>query len=332
MTDDPYQRYLSEFGERVEEAARAAAPRPHSRWPVAAAAVLAVALAGILLLGGPSGGDRINVVAEAKAALGASDSGEIIHLVTVSRSLLIGANEAVQHRFDEFAYSHWGEYRPTRFEQWSTDDRWRVATDQRTIGPKMFAGMPHYPGFYISDSELQRIGLAKDVTGPTQESYADGVDSLYVEDAGVVIRSHLADDSPTASLPGGIYTGSPTLLGGDPVDALRKALDSGNLRDAGMAEVDGRSVRRLMDNNGTFEYDVDAETFVPVRVRMFGHWAGAVDSPYPVQRMAEDVTFVTYETLPLEASTEHLVELNPPAGTTVVDAQGPHEQPPRSER
>lgn len=332
MTDEQYERFLSEFGERVEAAAESrASRRPRRRWPVAAALVLVFALAGAFLLGGVGGTDKINVVAEAKAALSESKAGEIVHLVTVSTSTLIGADDAAQERFDEFAHRHWDEYRPQRFEQWSTGDRWRVATDERTIGPKMFAGMPSYPGFFISNAELQRIGLANDVTGPTQESYANGIDSLYVRDAGVVVRAQLGGDSRIASFPGGIFTGSPSLLGGDPVDAAREALASGDLRDAGPGEVDGRSVRRLLSGN-TLEYDVDAETFAPVRVRMFGHWAGEVDSPYPLERMAEDVTFETYETLPVDADTERLLELDPPAGTTVVDAQGPHEQPPRSER
>ena len=257
-----------------------------------------------------------------------------MHLETVTTTSLIGADEAAQQRFNEFARRHWDEYRPERFEQWSTEGRWRVAADQGKAFPKMFAGEPYYPGFYISDQELERIGLAEEVVGPTQEAFAEGIDSFYVQEAGVLIRSDLGDQgwAEIGSFPGGIYSGAPTLLGGDPVAALREALDRGDLRDEGTTEIDGRSVRRLVSEDGSFEYDVDAETFEPVRVRMFGHWVGEVDSPHPRERMVEDATFTEFEVLPLDSSTEALLEIDPPPGTTVIEAQGPDDQPPRKQR
>jgi hypothetical protein len=333
VTDGQYQRYLSEFGEQLAEAVHAQSKGPRRVWPIAGGVALAVTLAAILVPAGPTGKDKVNVIAEARAALPQSGDLEhpLLHLETVTTTSLIGADDAAQERFDEFAHRHWDEYGPQSFEQWSIPGRWRVAEERGKVFPKMFAGDPYYPGYYISDQELRRIGLGEEIVGPTQEAYADGIDSLYVEKAGVLIHSDLkgAGFNQIGSYPGAIYSGMPTLLGGAPVDALRKALDRGDLLDEGTAEVNGRSVRRLVSGNGSVEVDVDAETFVPVRVREFSHWVGEADSPYPRERMVEDVNFKEFETLPLDSNTERLLEINPPAGTTVVEAQGPSDQPPR---
>ena len=199
----------------------------------------------------------------------------------------------------------------------------------------MFAGEPFHPGFYISDEDLQGIGLTDELVGPTQEAYADGVDSLYVEELDALIRTEIGKgfgSEDEGLVPGGIYSGAPTLLGGDPVEALRATLNSGNVRDEGTATVNGREVRRLVTHDGFFEYDVDAETFEPVRVRMFGRWQGEVDSPHPLERMVEDVTFEVFEAMPLNEETDDLLEIETPPGTTILEAVGPEDQPPRRER
>jgi hypothetical protein len=331
MTQDAYRRYLDAFGDRIDAAA---APPPRRRGLLAGAVVVVAAIVALVVfLATPSGERKINLVAEARAAL--PSSGELLHLATVSTTSLIGADDAAQQRFDEFARRHHDEYAPRYFEQWSAGDRWRVAGPTNKVFPKLFAGEPYYPGFYISDQELQQVRLTDEVIGPTQEAFEDGIDTLYVESLGVIIRSNLRAagwDTDVGSFPGGIYTGSPTLLGSDPVAAIRKQLDRGNLHDAGAAEVDGRSVRRLVSQDGNFEYDVDAKSFEPVRVRMFSHWVGPLDSPYPPEKMAEDVNFETFETLPLNSETERLLTIDAPPGTTVIDAQGPDEQPPRKDR
>jgi hypothetical protein len=210
-----------------------------------------------------------------------------------------------------------------------------VATPANGVQPETFAGEPYYPGFYVSDRKLQRIGLTHPINGPTQEAYDNGTDSLYVESLGVIIRSNLEkagwNDNEIGSFPGGIYTGSPTgPIGSDPVAMVRKRLKRGDLRDAGTAEVDGRSVRRLV--HGGFEYDVDAKTFEPVRVRQFSNWVGHRNSQKPPERMAEDANFEVFETLPLNSETEDLLKIDAPPTTKVIDAQGPDEQRPRQGR
>jgi hypothetical protein len=330
MSKEAYDRYLTDFGERL----KAAAPPPRGRrgWVVGAAIGAAAIVALALFLAAPSGDKKINVVAEARAAL--PTSGELVHFKIVSTHSLVDADDAAQQRFAEFEREHPHDYAPRYFEQWSTENRWRVAGPTNAIHPEMFGGEPYHPGFYISDQELQRIGLTHGVNGPTQEAYDNGIDSLYIESLGVIVRSNLEEagwkDEEVGSFPGGIYTSAlPGFLGSDPVAVLRSRLDSGNLRDAGTAEVDGRSVRRLVQ--GGFEYDVDAETFEPVRVRQFSNWVGA-DPQSPPERMATDTDFEVFETLPLNSETEGLLKVDAPPTTMVIDAQGPDEQPPREAR
>ena len=263
----------------------------------------------------------------------------MLHIASVSTLSLVGADEATQKLFEEFASTHQDEYAPRHFEQWSTEGRWRVVGQTTTVDPKNFAGGHSYPGYYISGADLREIGLTDEMIGPTQEAYADGTDSLFVEELGVLIRSDVVGDSPIGgpgdqlgSFPGGLYTGSPTGLGSDPVAGIRQSLDSGSVRDAGTTEVDGRPVRRLVSTKGSpFEYDVDAETFEPVRIREFSTWLGVPKSQKP-PKLAQDVTFEVFETLPLNSDTEQLLEIDAPSGTAVIDALGPDQQPPRKGR
>jgi hypothetical protein len=331
MSKEAYDRYLSDFGERLE-AATPPPTRARRGWVAGAVIVAAALVALAILLAAPSSDKKINVVAEARAAL--PSSGELVHLAIVSTNSLVDADDAAQQRFAEFADNHQHDYAPRYFEQWSTENRWRVATPTNGVSPEEFSGEPYYPGFYVSDRELQRVGLTHPLNGPTQEAYSNGTDSLYIESLGVIIRANLEEagwnDEEIGSFPGGIYTGSPTgFIGSDPVAVLRKRLDSGDLHDAGTAEVDGRSVRRLVGQG--LEYDVDAETFEPVRMRQFGHWVGA--NPHkPSERMATDADFEVFETLPLNSETEELLKIDAPPTTMVIDAQGPDDQPPRKAR
>jgi len=245
----------------------------------------------------------------------------------VSTNSLVDADAAAQQRFDELARRYPHSFGGRRyFEQWSTENRWRVAGPTNVISPELFAGEPYHPGFYINDRELERIGLTDDVRGPTQEAYDNGVDSLYIERLGVIVRSNLEEagwnDKQVGSFPGGIYTTAAMgFLGSDPVALIRSRLESGNLHDAGTAEVDGRSVRRLV--HGSFEYDVDAETFEPVRVREFSNWG----PDQHLAKLATDADFEIFETLPLNSETEDLLKIDAPSTTTLIDAQVPDERP-----
>jgi len=329
---DAYERYLAEFGKRLEAVA-SPSPKPRRMRLMAAAIGTTAVIAVGVLLAAPSSDNEINVFAQARAAL--PSAGELLHLETRKTTSLLGADDAAQQRFAEFASRHHDEYAPQTFEQWSVADRWRVAVPNGKVSPKMFAGEPYYPGFYISDEMLRQIGLIDDVIGPIQEAYAEGVDTLYVAKLGLIIRSDLeqAGWEHLPPFPGGIYTGSPTGLGSDPVAQIRRWLDHGSLRDAGMGEVDGRRVYRLVPNDGSFdiEFDLDAQTYEPVRVRELSRWVGGPNSPHPPETMVTDVDFRAFETLPLNPETAQLLEIDAPPATPVIDALGPDDQPPRNE-
>jgi hypothetical protein len=103
-----------------------------------------------------------------------------------------------------------------------------VAGQTTAVYPNTFAGGHSYPGYYISDADLREIGLTDELIGPTQEAFADGTDSLYVDKLGVVVRSDVGDGAAGDQLsmfPCGLYAGSPTGLGSDPATEIRQSLD-----------------------------------------------------------------------------------------------------------
>ncbi|HWI75358.1 MAG TPA: hypothetical protein VNT55_25580, partial [Baekduia sp.] len=99
-------------------------------------------------------------------------------------------------------------------------------------------------------------------------------------------------------------------------------LARGALRDAGTATVAGRTVHRLTGTrtrtfgdvtvDAKIEYDVDPDSFAPVRAR--------VEQPIPIgddARFTSVLEFLTYERLPLNADTAALLEIQP-VGTPKV--------------
>ena len=324
---DTYDAYLAEFGRRLGEAGAPEPPRrPRRRLVLAAGLTAAVAVLLAVLLLDSAGDGRLDVVAEARAAL--PDEGELVHFRTLQTTTLIDADSEAEQRFEEFARRHADDYAPERFEQWSTDDAWRISAQSSVIKPEWFASPPVVAPHRIDRAELARIGFVSDYTGPVQQSYADHTMMLYLQeldaslvfarpDLGIEIRG----PAGAAPIPGGEFVGAPTLLGSDPISYLRYALGHGYLHDAGAAEVDGHDVRRLVDDRGIIEYDVDAETFAPVRVRMFGGWTDDPDSPEADEKMAEDVTFEVFETMPLNDETEKLLEIDPVSPPTVIEGE-----------
>jgi hypothetical protein len=127
---------------------------------------------------------------------------------------------------------------------------------------------------------------------------------------------------------------------GDPVAAVRGLLDSGRLRSAGSTNLDGRPVARLVgrapsfvDSGGTtiqpvdYEYLVDAETFVPVRVTSIRVLPADPQAEEPaarrVRRNVMRWTFERFERLPLTPANERLLTVDA-TGLRVVepDAKG----------
>ena len=184
--DTGYERLFEDFGQMLAEAEAAArARRRRRRRPRAAAAALALALAGILvgalLLTGAGGGGRLDVVAQAKAAL--APPGQVVHLVTTSHMEMRGGSQA------EIVGPEAEDNAPRVAERWSASEptRWRIA-----------ATVP----FVTADGAHPE---------ETQLAYAGGTEELYLQALNrLQITSGVSEDGARVNLHDGA-------LGADPV-------------------------------------------------------------------------------------------------------------------
>jgi hypothetical protein len=307
MTDDPLDRYLDDFGRTLHHAAAEGRPRRDRRrftlLAAATAATAAAVLVALLALPGGSATRRLDVLAEARAAI-TPRPGRLTHLV-VRQTAVAPPNRPDMHVSAP----------PTTTEQWSVADppRWRIAFSYPEPGG---------PGGTVVD----RGGI---VSGPVQVAYADGTESTYKQRRNTLRRvTGFSDHGPAANVPGS------TPLGNDPIAALRAMLARGALHDAGTAAVGDREVRRLLGSDvRTFgsvrvvtkvEYDVDPETFTPVRAR--------VELPIPAKgddRFASVLEFLAYERLPLTTQNAKLLQIQPvgpPPAITVTKARRPRQR------
>lgn len=287
-------RYLDAFGTRLEDAAATATTttkRPGKRWPLLAVSATATALAitaVALLLPGGTTTRRLDVVAEARAAL-APHPDELTHLVV--RQRLAGANgggdgNGSKGLQPEFANEQWSATKPVR---------WRVTYE-----------MPHnstlHPG--------QQVEVA----------YARGIEQEYFP-----AINHLRRVRGIKTLPApAAYP-----LGTDPIAALRTMLAQGTVRDSGTAKAGDRDVRRLVGTrtrtvpgfNGRkptklvtdVQYDVDANTFAPVRARLEVPPFRGSDPLYVV------LDFDAFERIPLNAESEKLLQIQTKPGASVTE-------------
>jgi hypothetical protein len=281
VTDDVLQRYLDDFGDRLE---RAATGRRRRRRLVPAFGIaIAGATAIIVLLAAPFSDRHLDVVAQARAALGRP--GELVHFVV--RQQVTIASSGDQPRSTSVTTS----------EQWSTvaPPRWRVALTYPDPSKT-----PHAGG--IRDAH----GL---IIGPVQVAYARGSESTYLQRRNTLKVLHgLKDTDSTAQAPG------VTALGNDPVATIRSLLARHQLRDGGSASIMGRPVRRLIGTQEQrvnsrslttkVEYDVDPKTFAPVAAR--------VTPPSPSAAVAPVITltFLHYSQVPLTSENRHLLEIS----------------------
>jgi hypothetical protein len=292
-----YDELVEDFGRRLQEAATRRAGRQRRRRRAAAGVLVMSAIAaGTLLL--TAGGGRLDVVAQAKAAL--APAGHIVHLITTSHMEMRGGSPA------EIVGPEAEDNTPRVTERWSTSEptRWRVATTVPIVG-----------GHGTS-------------TGPVQLSYGDGTEELYIQSLNTLdITTGVRDDSLHASLSGGP-------LGLDPVARIRSMLGAGQLHDAGSGNVDGRAVRRLVGDELTsplrvrhapwpVEYDVDPLTYAPVRFTVEDVGMRMRGNP---GNLTTVVDVNTYEVLPLNDSTESLLSVKPRGNATVRHDQDGQEQ------
>ena len=108
--------------------------------------------------------------------------------------------------------------------------------------------------------------------------------------------------------------------GPNPVAALRKVLATGQFRDTGLHDLNGRQVRRLVGivQSGTrkeqVEYDVDPQTFTPVQMRQT---EGVPGTPgYEPYMSVWD--FKAFEWLPITKDNLKLLAIDPAPGTKVT--------------
>jgi hypothetical protein len=101
------------------------------------------------------------------------------------------------------------------------------------------------------------------------------------------------------------------VAGGDPATDLRKQLDAGDIRDAGVVTRDGRQVRALVREDkrlkGRFQqkfvYYMDAKTFAPVGGRMYFSVKGR--KPF-----ISEFVISGYERIPLTAESRRLLHFD----------------------
>jgi hypothetical protein len=282
---DGYEQLMEDFGQQLQQAEARPAGAHRRRW--IAAGALSVVIAAVAQ-SGLDGGGRLDVVAQAEAAL--APAGQIVHLVTTSHMELRGGSTS------EIIGAEAEENTPRVTEQWSISKplRWRVA------------------------SNVPIVTAHGSSTGPVQLSYGGGTEEFYAQPLNALnIRTGVAENSPRVSLSEGP-------MGSEPVPKIRAMLETGQLHDAGSGNVQGRAVRRLVGEdiqNGhswPVEYDVDPSTFVPVR---FTVEESGVSVPGNSGTLTQVVDVNTYKEIPLNESTASLLSIQPLGNPTVSRTQ-----------
>ncbi len=292
MTDTRLDRLKDHFGEELARAARQ--PRRRvllSRRTLAFAAAASAVAVVVALLSWPGGGggSGLDVIAEARAALTPSDD-EIVHLVIATSFVTPD-----------------GPQEPQTSEQWSAINpaRWRLintAASFREVRP----GQPLDPD-------------AQSFTDRLQQSYRPGDFRSFMphgNDMSVLLGPGADERSRVPSALG--------LGDGDPVTELARMLGSGQLRDTGTVQSEGRTVRRLAGTltgvhaDGTprrVVFDVDPDTFAPLAgsASVTLGSAGRTTTRFRVKR---------YERLPLDDKTAELLRIPTNPDTTVVAERG----------
>lgn len=314
--NDPLQQYRDAFGDELRRAGDRRDRRRRREWQGAGVAGVA-ALASVVAFALPSTGTRIDVLAEARAAV-ADRPGVILHYAVRSESTL-----------------------PV-----SRADQRRARGCQPRALPEMWVATSSGPPRYRTRLPQPRCGTStiddRIATGPLEVAYGDRTQWLYAPADGWMqeLTDLPAAADEQAAVP---LLGDPRLQGSgvsDPVDQIRDMLARGRVRDAGTVRgPGGRQLRRLVgsytERRGDpkaqedwpvrVDYLVDADTFAPVVLRTTFRQSVPRDielgwgkSP-TVHRMITDTQrFEIYERLPLTKENEALLRPAPAPGTDVI--------------
>lgn len=267
----------------------------------------------------PTTGSRLDVIAEAQAAITTTPDSIIHYAATVKSGYPLRRIDLEQRRV--------------------------CKTDPAEVWVATAPGPPRHR----IRSPLNPCGVAElgahIATGPFDRTYANRTSTVYSESDGFmdVVTDLPAEADEQEAWSTQIPISDTQLNEGDsknPVARIRSLLAEGKLTDAGEVEGEkGRKLRRLV---GQYEemrgdpknqkprtvkvdYRVDADTFAPVRLAVTQRQMVPKDPNLPVRqhryvhRMLTDVvTFSIFETLPLTKDNERLLTVEPKAGTDVT--------------
>lgn len=325
-TNDPYQQYRAAFGAELRRVAPKARARRRRRSVLAlGGATVGLAAAGsAAVILAPTTGTKLDVLAEAKAAV-ATTPGSILHFAVT------GDSDFPTSRLDQRRAKG---CKTDPLEVWQTTD---------TAAPRYRLRLP------LNPCGLNTIG-ARIATGPLDIVYGDRTSSQYSEADGFL---ETVTDLPAKAnaaaleqiqsfinpLGGGSQIAGPD--NADPVTGIRLLLAKGKLSDGGQVRgQDGRELRRLTgfytEERGDpknprtsrvdVEYLVDAKTYAPVKLSTTSEqnvpkdiearrwWLG----PQKKEPITYSVSFASYEKLPLNADTEKLITVQPKPGTDIT--------------
>lgn len=177
-------------------------------------------------------------------------------------------------------------------ERWTATDppRWRVVQT-----------LP-------SDRSGGTVRGGRRIVGRMELSYARGAQSTYLARFDeLIVQQGYAEGGPASMPPGPL------------VANLRALLAEGSVRDAGLAERDGRTVRRLVQRKAlpgnemhTFVYDVDPDSFAPVAAELrFRSPARRLPGGRSAPALRTDIVFtvLAYERIPLNARSAKLLTI-----------------------
>lgn len=322
MTDQPQlDQHLDALGAQLDGAVqRAERRRGRLRNGLAATAVVvAVGLGALVAL---PGGERLDPVDRARAAL--AEDGGILHWV--SQSEFVGPTETEQGLDRTKA--------ALGIQFWTAttgDDRWRMATPDPSGVRRC--------GVSIFQTGERRDRQVVPLVAPNETAYGPTTSTTYSPWSRAAIVQTLSKKLQDR------WTGppmmSPTLDARDPRDlvrTIRVALERGQLVDRGVVQRNGRTVRKLVGtrpqqqltqprsetaikvaNPDQLTYFVDADTFAPVelRVRHYGVWSRA--GGYKHWKWVTNIDhFLQFERLPDTPANRELLQIDLPAGTEII--------------